>query len=168
MRLHHAKRRVGAAGLGLVLLLPPGGALVGCSLLDGWGGLEGGGNGERDAAMAHGDSGDAATMAVIGAACGSTRCDSTKGEGCCFPDGGPGTCVTATSCASSFLLCDDSSECSPQTTCCGTFGTTASSRCEQFCTGAVLCGQGAGTCPSGQPCMQSYGLFPPGTWVCTP
>jgi len=114
--------------------------LVGCSLIDGWGGLEGGdagaGLGADTGSGADGDANgsssggaDAANLAdgpgpgetgvtteaaaPTGAACGGTRCDSASNQGCCYPSGGTPTCTAAGACSSSsgFFLCDDSSQC---------------------------------------------------------
>jgi hypothetical protein len=134
-------------------------ALAGCSLIDGWGGLEGGDAGSRVDAVAADDGGgydagggqdggdgddtgatsdgpvghDAAPP--VGASCGGTRCDSSSNQGCCFDTStGSATCVAAGACgsSSSFFLCDNASECAafgPQATCCLQIGATTSASC---------------------------------------
>jgi hypothetical protein len=194
VRLHHAKRRDGAAALRLVILLSAAASVVGCSLLDGWGGLEGGGNagnaghdaagasdggtGARDADSAGDGDSDAATMAVVGVACGSAHC--APGEGCCLSPGiGGGTCMQPTACGGAgnyFFLCDDSSECTAlgaQAKCClnigGTGTLSASCAPETATCQSTLCSDPGSACPTGGHCVQSTtGAFPlpNGYYVC--
>jgi hypothetical protein len=169
VRLHQAKRRVGAAALRLVILLPAAASVADCSLVDGWGGLEGGGNGSHDAAMSPSDGGDAATMAV-GPACGNVRCDSTKG--CCANrQGGGGTCELATACIGQtnvFVACDDSSECVSGETCCFGYAANAVSCVTGMCQGLVVCAESGGTCPAGMHCTgtPATGILPAGYFIC--
>jgi hypothetical protein len=174
VRLHQAKRRAGAAALQLVILLPAVASVAACSLVDGWGGLEGGGTGGHDADGMHDGGGDA-PVSIVGPACGGTTCDPTQGKGCCVgPAGGGGTCQTPTACSQpgyNFLLCDDSSECASlgaQATCCDTITTTFTAACTSgACQGVVLCREAGGTCPAGKHCVAGgTGVVPGGYFVC--
>jgi hypothetical protein len=179
VRLHQAKRRDGAAALRLVIVLSAAASVVGCSLVDGWGGLEGGSSGGSGSGGGHdgsatgNDAGDAGPV-VVGAACGNTRCDSSQQKGCCVVrqagpggSGGGGVCEQSTACTgqgNAFLACDDSSECGSGATCCFEY-TGGTSSCTTPCPGLVMCAGSGGHCPSGS-CVQAPGLLPIGYYVC--
>jgi hypothetical protein len=168
--------------------MPAGAGVAGCSLVDGWGGLEGGGdggNGAHDAAMSTGADGDgvhdsaAATSdagdgaaTTVGASCGNTHCDSSKNEGCCTSRmGGASTCELATACTgqgSVFVACDDSSECGSGGTCCLEYTAGVASCTTGACQGLVLCAASGGTCPAGTHCIGAgaTGFLPSGYYIC--
>jgi hypothetical protein len=183
VRPHQAKRRDSAVALRLVIALSVAASGVGCSLVDGWGGLEGGSSGGHgssggtgssggnDGSATGNDGGDAGPV-VVGAACGNTRCDSSQNKGCCVVrqpggSGGGGVCEQATACTgqgNAFLACDDSSECASGSSCCYEY-TGGTSTCTTMCQGLVMCAGAGGHCPSGA-CTQAVGLLPTGYFIC--
>jgi hypothetical protein len=183
VRLHQAKRRDGAAARWLVIVLSVAASGAGCSLVDGWGGLEGGSSGGsggsgssggHDGSATGSDGGDAGPV-VVGAACGNTRCDGSQGKGCCVVrqagpggSGGGGVCEQATACSgqgNAFLACDDSSECGSGASCCFEYTGGTSTCTTAVCQGLVMCSGTGGHCPSGS-CVQAPGLLPSGYSLC--
>lgn len=138
--------------------------LTGCSLIDGWGGLEGGDAG-REAASPTVDASDAATTSDAGGydgavdsgeaggdaaaggdssasiLCGGQQCSPSMSVGCCFDlESNSATCTSSASCGSTggFFTCDTSAQCA-------SFGANAS-----CCFAVGGNGMGSATCAAGQ------------------